>query len=225
VRAWGAGLVADIVTDPLPYSTSRPTQALAPIGMTVQKTGPLKGFTGRAMLAGFHVVEPALLKAGSTASDITRLVDQGRKIATVMAAATGSFTDSIGSSDEPSDGPPLPTSVDHRLRASCETTEVPSALDDEIPPYPYWLVLGRPRRSGEATFPPSSSRFVALHNRESGFARLDHRHDAHADGWGPVSTRGPLDHPIRRRVPNERAMLAIHFPETRRQRILPEGRT
>jgi hypothetical protein len=39
---------------------------------------------------------------------------------------------------------------------------------------------------GQLTF--HAVRFVALHNRETGLARLDHRHDAHTDGWGPVST-------------------------------------
>ena len=87
--AWGVGLAADIATDPLTYTTFGAKHALTGVGKAVQKTGALKGFTGRQMIEGFHGVEPAMLAAGQTASDVTHAIDQGRKIATGKAAATG----------------------------------------------------------------------------------------------------------------------------------------
>ena len=87
--SWGLGLAADIATDPLTYSTFGAKHALTPVGRAVQKTGALKGFTGRQMIEGFHGVEPALAKVGRSASDIEHMIDQGRKIATGPAAATG----------------------------------------------------------------------------------------------------------------------------------------
>ena len=87
--AWGAGLAADIATDPLSYTTFGAKHALTGVGKAVQKTGALKGFTGKQTLQGFHGVEPALLQAGHTASDISHMVDQGKNIATGAAAATG----------------------------------------------------------------------------------------------------------------------------------------
>ena len=87
--AWGAGLAADIATDPLTYTTFGAKHALTPIGAAVKKTGALKGFTGRQMLAGFHGAEPALAAAGRTPEEILHLTDQGNKIASGVAAATG----------------------------------------------------------------------------------------------------------------------------------------
>lgn len=87
--AWGAGLGADILTDPLTYMTFGAKSALTPIGKAVQKTGALKGWTGREMLQGFHATEPGLLAAGRDASDIAHAVDQGQRIAQGTAAATG----------------------------------------------------------------------------------------------------------------------------------------
>ena len=87
--AWGAGLAADIATDPLTYTTFGAKHALTGVGKAVQKTGALKGFTGRHMIEGFHGVEPAMLAAGQTASDVTHAIDQGRKIATGKAVSTG----------------------------------------------------------------------------------------------------------------------------------------
>ena len=82
-------MAADIATDPLSYMSFGAKHALTPIGKAVQKTGALKGWTGRAMLEGFHGVEPAMLKAGQTASDVTHAIDQGQRIAQGAAAATG----------------------------------------------------------------------------------------------------------------------------------------
>ncbi|MDR3635699.1 MAG: hypothetical protein P4L84_17990 [Isosphaeraceae bacterium] len=87
--AWGAGLGADILTDPLTYLTFGAKSALTPIGRAVQKTGALRGWSGKAMLEGFHGVEPALQAAGRTASDIAHMTDQGQRIAQGAAAATG----------------------------------------------------------------------------------------------------------------------------------------
>ncbi len=87
--AWGTGLAADIATDPLSYLSFGAKHALTPIGKAVQKTGAFKGWSGRAMLEGFHGVEPAMLQAGQTASDITHAIDKGRRIAQGTAAATG----------------------------------------------------------------------------------------------------------------------------------------
>jgi hypothetical protein len=87
--AWGAGLAADIATDPLSYSTFGAKHALTPIGALVKKTGALKSFTGKQMIQGFHGVEPTLAAAGNTASDIAHMADQGKKIASGAAAATG----------------------------------------------------------------------------------------------------------------------------------------
>ena len=87
--AWGAGLAADIATDPFSYATFGAKHALTPTGRAVQKTGALRGFTGKQMLQGFQATEPALLQAGKRASDIEHLVDKGHRIAQAAAAATG----------------------------------------------------------------------------------------------------------------------------------------
>lgn len=87
--AWGKGLAADIVTDPLTYASFGAKSALTPIGKAVEKTGALKGFTGQQMLKGFHATEPGILSAGGTASDVNHAINQGRNIATGAAAATG----------------------------------------------------------------------------------------------------------------------------------------
>jgi hypothetical protein len=38
----------------------------------------LKGFSGQQMIRGFHGVEPAMLAAGQTASDVSRSGDRGK---------------------------------------------------------------------------------------------------------------------------------------------------
>ena len=48
----------------------------------MQKWGALRGWTGRELIEGFHGVAPVLLKAGSTASEITHTGDQDKTIAT-----------------------------------------------------------------------------------------------------------------------------------------------
>jgi hypothetical protein len=85
---WLGGLAADLATDPLSYMSFGAKHALTPVGKLVQKTGALKGWTGKAMLEGFHGAEPALLHAGQTASDITHSIDQGQRIAKGAAAGT-----------------------------------------------------------------------------------------------------------------------------------------
>ena len=87
--AWGDDLAADIATDALTYTTFGAKHALTPIGAAVMKTGALKGFTGKAMLEAFHGVEPAMLQAGQTASDVAQAVDKGQRIAQRAAASTG----------------------------------------------------------------------------------------------------------------------------------------
>ncbi|SIO38181.1 hypothetical protein SAMN05444166_4247 [Singulisphaera sp. GP187] len=84
--AWGAGLAADIATDPLTYMTFGAKSAMTGAGKAVQKTGALRGWTGRQMLEGFHGVEPTLKAAGSTASDLQHMGDLGRRLASQESA-------------------------------------------------------------------------------------------------------------------------------------------
>jgi hypothetical protein len=84
--AWGVGLAADLATDPLGDTTFVANHVLTGVGKAAQKTGALKEWTGRALLEGFHGVEPTPLGAGQTASDIGHAIDQGHRIAQAAAA-------------------------------------------------------------------------------------------------------------------------------------------
>lgn len=52
--AWGAGLAADIATDPLTYATFGAKHALTGAGKAAEMTGALSGLTGRQTIAGGH---------------------------------------------------------------------------------------------------------------------------------------------------------------------------
>ena len=92
--AWGAGLAADIATDPFTYATLGAKGALTSGGQALQKAGHLEGWSRKALLGGFHDTESALAARGSSAADISHLRDAGQRIATPAAesayqAATG----------------------------------------------------------------------------------------------------------------------------------------
>lgn len=80
--SWGAGLAADVATDPFTYATFSAKHALTAGGQALQKTGALQGWSRKALLGGFHDSESALLRGGSTAADVAHLRDSGRRIAT-----------------------------------------------------------------------------------------------------------------------------------------------
>jgi hypothetical protein len=79
-----------ILFDPLTYTTFGAKHALTGTGKALQKAGALKGWSGRAMLEGFHGAEPAMLQAGQTESDVTNVIDQGRRIRQAAEACRSS---------------------------------------------------------------------------------------------------------------------------------------
>lgn len=148
--AWGAGLAADLITDPLSYATLGAKSALTPIGRAVSKTGALKGWTGRGLLGGFHGAEPALLAAGHSASDISHAVDAGRRIAQGSAAATGVQADqplsSLARIGLPFGGPSVNIGTGKTAQAIAGAAD---AAGD-------WLKYGNPvGRAANALFDPS----------------------------------------------------------------------
>jgi len=87
--AWGLGLGADLLTDPLSYTTLGATHALTGMGKGLQKTGALKGWSRKAMLEGFDGTESAMRAAGGTTESIAHMVNQGKRIATPEMEAAG----------------------------------------------------------------------------------------------------------------------------------------
>lgn len=80
--AWGAGLAADIATDPFTYATLGPKTALTGLGSALKKSGNLKGMSRVNLMKGFEATEPAMLAAGKTASDVAYDIAKGKRIAT-----------------------------------------------------------------------------------------------------------------------------------------------
>ncbi len=92
--SWGAGLAAEIATDPLTYTTFGAKHALTGAGKVAQKAGALKGWSREALLQGFHGTESGVARRrGKTAENIAHMVNQGRRIASPAvesaAAAAG----------------------------------------------------------------------------------------------------------------------------------------
>jgi hypothetical protein len=91
--SWGAGLAADIATDPLMYATFGAKHALTGGGRALEKLGTFRGWNRKAMLEGFHGVESDL-SATRSPEYIRHLRDAGQRIATpgqeaAYQAATG----------------------------------------------------------------------------------------------------------------------------------------
>jgi hypothetical protein len=84
--SWGVGLVADVLTDPLTDMAFGAKHDLTGTGKALQKAGALKGWSGRAIIEGYHGVEPTPLPTGRTTSDIAHMADQGQRIAGTAAA-------------------------------------------------------------------------------------------------------------------------------------------
>jgi hypothetical protein len=83
--AWGAGLAADIATDPLTYMTFGAKHALTTAGKAAQKTGALRGLSREALLQGDYsglvrvgipMGPGAVLGTGRTAQAIARGLDK-----------------------------------------------------------------------------------------------------------------------------------------------------
>jgi hypothetical protein len=87
--SWGAGLAADIATDPLTYATFGAKHALTGTGKALQKSGALKGWGRESLLKGFDATESALSAAGKSASEIAHIGRQGKRIATPAMEAAG----------------------------------------------------------------------------------------------------------------------------------------
>jgi hypothetical protein len=79
--AWGAGVAADIATDPLTYLSFGAKHALTGGGKALSKVGALKGWSREAMFKGFDVTESGLQAAGHSAPEIAHLIDRGQRIA------------------------------------------------------------------------------------------------------------------------------------------------
>jgi hypothetical protein len=79
--SWGAGLAADIATDPFTYLTFGAKHALTTGGRALQNAGHLQGWGRKALLEGFHDTESALHARGVGADAIAHLRDQGKRIA------------------------------------------------------------------------------------------------------------------------------------------------
>ena len=71
--SWGAGLAADIVTDPLTYTPFGAKHLHTPVGKVLSKTGALQNWSRERLLGGFHATEPGLAAAGHSAKDIAHL--------------------------------------------------------------------------------------------------------------------------------------------------------
>lgn len=80
--SWGAGLGADIATDPLTYASFGAKHALNTAGQALMKGGNLQGWGRKALLQGFHDTESGLASAGHAPDIIAHMRNQGRRIAT-----------------------------------------------------------------------------------------------------------------------------------------------
>ncbi|WP_435018246.1 hypothetical protein TA3x_000201 [Tundrisphaera sp. TA3] len=83
--AWGLGLGAEMLTDPLTYVTGGAKNALTPAGRAVSKSGALRGWSRADILRGFDATHSGLQAAGHGLGDIAHMVDQGRRIASPAA--------------------------------------------------------------------------------------------------------------------------------------------
>ena len=75
--SWGAGLAADIATDPLTYTPFGAKHLFTPVGKVLSKTGALQNWSREGLLGGFHATEPGLAAAGHSAEDIAHLARGG----------------------------------------------------------------------------------------------------------------------------------------------------
>lgn len=92
--AWGAGLAADVVTDPLTYASFGAKHAFNAGGRALHRAGELQGWNRQALLQGFTDTQSGLLGAGKSLDDIAHMGRQGSRIAspaaeTAYQAATG----------------------------------------------------------------------------------------------------------------------------------------
>jgi len=79
--AWGAGLAADVATDPLTYLGLGPTHAVSDVGKVAKGIGATKGWGREALLKGFGETTSGLEKAGKTAGEIENIANKGTRIA------------------------------------------------------------------------------------------------------------------------------------------------
>lgn len=88
--AWGAGVGAEMLLDPLSFVTLGPKTAATATGKALSKAGLTSGMTRRNLLEGFETTAGAMRAAGETEPVIRHAVDSGRRVATdaMEAAAT-----------------------------------------------------------------------------------------------------------------------------------------
>ena len=79
--SWGAGLAADVATDPLTYLGLGPTHAVTDVGKIAKGIGATKGWGREALLKGFGETTSGLEKAGKSAGEIEHAGNAGLKIA------------------------------------------------------------------------------------------------------------------------------------------------
>lgn len=84
--AWGAGLAADIATDPLTYTTFGAKHALTPLGKIASKAGATKGWSRQQLLKGFSGTESALANAGG---NVAHELNRGAKLVNPALEAAG----------------------------------------------------------------------------------------------------------------------------------------
>jgi hypothetical protein len=155
--AWGTGLAADILSDPLTYMTFGAKTALTAPGKALNKMNALKGWSRRDILKGFDDVESAMRARGMTASDIAHDVDKGRRVATSAmerAVQQGGGTLRAGESLGGLFGIGLPLASPKRVWGTGQTArKVAGGLDTGFD----WLKYGNPvGRSFGALFDPAT---------------------------------------------------------------------
>lgn len=84
--AWGAGLAADIATDPFTYTTFGAKHALTPLGKIASKAGATKGWSRQQLLKGFSGTESALANAGG---NVAHELNRGAKLVNPALEAAG----------------------------------------------------------------------------------------------------------------------------------------
>lgn len=87
--AWGAGLAADVLTDPLTFASFGTKGALTTTGKALERAGHLKGFSREGLLKGFERTAPEMAAAGKSASDIAYEAAKGTRVASPEAVALG----------------------------------------------------------------------------------------------------------------------------------------
>jgi hypothetical protein len=90
--AWGAGLAADIATDPLTYLTAGAKHAFTPAGAALAKLAPAEGgiqaLSRSSRLGGFQGLESELGAAGRTAEEI-KYLNRGGKLGSMQYSGLG----------------------------------------------------------------------------------------------------------------------------------------